>query len=753
MLRVPESGDDHFSLTAGPLRVSVSESGVLRIGWDEPDWFGPARLLSAGSEAPRPVSSSRTEVTIAAGDVAARVRAVSDEPVVVLRLEAPSGGRGLGTGAFASPSVAWHFDPAARDDGGAPESMRAFGHQYTEFALPVFSDAAMSRWRLLPFRPPIVMPLGVVAPDGRTILLAPLSSFHELVIVVPAGTDDAAKGLLAGWHGDIDEVDAGFATELAVIAGDGARDCYDRWARLLRAASGVAPPPRDADTLGTRVSYWTDNGSAYWYRTEPGHDAASTIVAAVDDLEARGVPVGAVQLDSWWYPHEVLRPFDTDEWEVPPTGMIRWAPRDDVLPDGIEALRERLGRRPLVTHCRHLSARSPYTHEFPAWVDGDRAHPATAEMYERLLDQAVGWGVEVFEHDWLIECFLGVRELRAPGRAARWQEGIDAGLTARNLHAQWCMASPADFAQTSRLNRVTSIRTSGDHGYLVGPGVLWAWFLHNNMMARALGLWPYKDVFHSAHGSETREVEALLAALSAGPVGIGDRVGRADPDLIRRTCRADGVLVRPDVPIAAIDRAAFDAPVWSGEPIVASTHTQHSAGRWGYAVVCNVGIEPAVRAARVDLPGLGSDRPDAREVALYDWRTGSIDVMPRDGSYEVMLDPAGWDFRVIVPVLRGGLAVVGDPALYACGGDTRIADVAAAGDGVDVTVLGAGEPVRLIGTAPRPVSARILAPAADAAVVTDYDADRSAWELELEVDAAGWTKIRIELEPDAGGAM
>src|SRR4029079_11695287 len=191
----------------------------------------------------------------------------------------------------------------------------------------------------------------------------------------------------------------------------------------------------------------------------------STVVAAVDDLEARGLPVGAVQLDSWWYPHEVLRPFDTDEWVVPPSGMVRWEARDDVLPDGVNALRERLGRRPLVTHCRHLSSQSPYLDDFAMWVDADRAHPQTSELYERLLDQAVGWGVEVFEHDWLIECFLGVRGLRGPGRAAAWQEGMDKALGARDLHAQCCMAPPADFAQTSRLHHVTSIRTSGDHGY------------------------------------------------------------------------------------------------------------------------------------------------------------------------------------------------------------------------------------------------------------------------------------------------
>jgi len=755
MRRVGDAADRSNTPVAGPLVARLNAAGALQIGWHEPgrderDWLGPGRLVTPDASAPTRTTASADALTIETDWVIGAVCALANEPVLVLRLEARESRRGFGSGEFAAPVVAWHFDPYGRAENGAPEGMRAFGHQYTEFALPVFSDANMSYWRLLPFRPPVVMPLGLVAPDGRTLLLAPLQSFHEQVIAVPASREQARAGLRAGWHGDVDDVEAGFATELAIIAGGGARECFARWAALLRSVSGVPAPERDSDVLGTRLSYWTDNGSAYWYRTEPGHDPASTVVAAVGDLEARGLRVGAVQLDSWWYPHEVLRPFDTDQWVVPPTGMVRWEPRADVLPDGVGALRERLGRRPLVAHCRHLSSQSTYLDDFAMWVDGDRAHPQDGELYERLLDQAVAWGVEVFEHDWLIECFLGVRALRAPGRAAAWQEGIDTGLGARNLHAQWCMASPADFAQTSRLRHVTSIRTSGDHGYLVGPSVLWAWFLHTNVMARALGLWPYKDVFHSTAGSATRDVEALLAALSAGPVGIGDRIGEADPEIVRRTCRADGVLVRPDVPIAALDRAAFAAPVWSGEPLVAAAHTQHSAGRWGYVLTCNVATDQQPHGARIALTDVGEDGPGTDSVALYDWRNGRIDVLPRAGAYDVELEPAGWDYRVAAPVLVDGLAVVGDPGLYACAGDTRIADVTVDRGDVVVTVLGAGELVHIVGWSSAPISARAWSPASGAGeVATGYDAVSGSWRLAVAVGAAGWSKVRIRRLPDA----
>ncbi len=59
------------------------------------------------------------------------------------------------------------------------------------------------------------------------------------------------------------------------------------------------------------------------------------------------------------------------------------------------------------------------------------------------------------------------------------------------------MATPADLAQTVTLTQVTSVRTSGDHGYIATPGQLWAWFCTTNALARSLGLMPFKDVFRA----------------------------------------------------------------------------------------------------------------------------------------------------------------------------------------------------------------------------------------------------------------
>ena len=398
---------------ADGLAFEIDAGGTARVAWREPDWLGPVGLrVAAAGRAGEPAlaSASRSE---GADDLGAfeslelgwepppplairtSVRAYRDRPILVLRLEAAAELSGFATGVFDEPTVAWPWlRPERRAERGLPEGTRAFGHQYTEFAMPTQSDASLAGFFLLPFRPAVVEPLFLLAPDGRALLLAPQGGFHEQVIAVPRARDAAAAGVRCGWHGDLDRAPAGFATELAVWAGRGPRACLEAWAAALRERHRTQRPGRYADALGSRLSYWTDNGAAYWYRSAPGKGVEATLVAAAESLREQGIPFGAFQLDSWFYPHEKLREFDLDdEYAVPPTGLLGWDARSDILPRGIGALRRALGDPPLVAHCRHFSSASPYFERLDAWRDGDRAHPSGPELYERLLDQAAGWGV------------------------------------------------------------------------------------------------------------------------------------------------------------------------------------------------------------------------------------------------------------------------------------------------------------------------------------------------------------------------
>jgi hypothetical protein len=316
------------------------------------------------------------------------------------------------------------------------------------------------------------------------------------------------------------------------------------------------------------------------------------------------------------------------------------------------------------------------------------------------------------------------------------------------------MASPADFMQTVTLERVTSIRTSGDYRYIIGSGALWAWFFYTNALARALGLTPYKDVFFSSSegegwdGDPSCECEALVAVLSSGPVGIGDRLGRTDRALVMRTCREDGMLVKPDVPVAALETCYHGHPTVEPLPLVGEAHTRHPAGLWHYVVGIHVwrGEEPI--AYRFDLEGLGSLRPTEALLA-YDFRRAQaerIEASSAEPAWEVELEPQDWDYRILCPILPGEIAIVGDVSRYASAGDARLRDVRATGSGLAFEALGSpGERFEITGWSARPPrAARALDANGERPLHVRYEG--RLFQIPIAVGERGWLGVQIDAD-------
>jgi hypothetical protein len=750
-----------------------------RVEWKEIDWLGPVDVAvhtktGADNSPLRYVSRDfvgRDDLGEYAGldldwsplpfALHTSARAYANRSLIVLRIAAPDGAGNLASGEFAQPSVAWSFRPTCRLQDGIPHGTATYGHQYSEFALPVSGDANCGGFFFVPHRPAIVEPLLFIAPDGRTLMLAALDSFHEQIIAVPPDAEHLEEGARWGWHGDLVDVPAGFATELALWAADSPRQALAQWGQYLLERYKTQRLTRYADDLVGKLSYWTDNGAVYYYRTEPGCDYTTTLERVVGVLRERDVPIRSLQLDSWFYPHRYLRPVSSEGAPVvPPSGMMRWEPRDDLFPDGFSDLQQRTGGLPLAFHSRHFSSESPYFSERAAWRDGDYAHPSGPNLLEDLIAQAASWGGLTYEQDWMVESFLGVRGLReAPGRAKAWQETLDRAAGEHGMHLQWCMSTPADFLQSVTLRNLASIRTSGDYRYLFDNGLNWVWFLHTNALARALGLLPYKDVFLShgatslSDGEAYAEVEALLAALSAGPVGIGDQIGYSNRDIVLRCCREDGVLVKPDVPIAAIDRCFQANAFLRPEPLVGECHSLHPSGYWTYVAAFNACRAKQPMQVRVSLADLGVARP-LRPVIVYDWRRRSFEPIEADDGWTVDLEFQEWDYRIVCPLLSGDMTVFGDTGKYASVGDRRVARIRNGDGELRFQVRGAPNTcVEVHGYARRrPLEARRWIPE-NTIVLADgntsqadtwsWDAGTGEWIVRVDVGQLGWVDVAL----------
>ena len=319
---------------------------------------------------------------------------------------------------------------------------------------------------------------------------------------------------------------------------------------------------------------------------------------------------------------------------------------------------------PLVLHARHVAADSPYvTNTDDWWVDA-AAHPRDSGFFRRWFDDAVRWGATCIEQDWMLMYWFGVRGLRnEPDRAAEWQRALNDHANATGVGLIWCMATPADLVLAASLDRVVAVRTCDDYRFAEDPAFLWTWFLTVNRLANALGLRPFKDCFFSRgdvddgddeiDGDRHAELEALLSALSGGPVGIGDRIGRTDRDVVMRTCEADGRLRRVDGAIAATDDCLFGGPA-RGEGLMWATTTATTAGGdvWTYVVAINTATSRRAIRDRLELVG---------ERDVYEWRAGKS---RRCAVLEVELAARDWALWVVSPPRGGDVRIVGDPTKY-----------------------------------------------------------------------------------------
>jgi Raffinose synthase or seed imbibition protein Sip1 len=586
-----------------------------------------------------------------------------------VRLRATIDLRGFATRRFARPAAAAALSLATTTNSDEPQLL---GLAFTQFALPVVAGPSLD----FDFRPapnlhsPSALGLLLIRSRTRTTLLAPLTNVHEQIVSVADGA------LRWGWHGDLDDLPAGYETTLGVYDGASPTDVMNHWVEELCAGERPEIRRRDTNPLTSHLSYWTDNGAAYWYRTEPGRTIGATVAEAVERLCATGVPVTAVELDSWFYPHETPRPIAEIGYpsDVPPTGMMRWAPRPDAFDDdpgedgrdAIERWADAAGHPPLVLHARHVSPASPYLDEGGDWwVDDLAAQPIDPEFFRRWFDDAARWGACCIEQDWMLMYWFGVRAMRAaPGRAARWQAALDRHAGDTDLGLLWCMATPADLILAASLPNVIAVRTSDDYRFAEDPAVLWIWFLTVNRLAGALGLPAFKDVFFSQRpapeadsidGDAHAEFEALLSALSAGPVGIGDRIGHTDAGIVLRTCDDDGRIRHVDHPVALVDDCLFGAPA-SGTRLAWATTTATSGGEvWTYVLAVNASIPAVAVDDALSLTELGLT--DTRSV--LEWRTGAVADLDR---LATALSPRDWAFYVVAPPDR--TADAGDLTKY-----------------------------------------------------------------------------------------
>ncbi|KAH8064544.1 hypothetical protein JL722_1421 [Aureococcus anophagefferens] len=567
----------------------------------------------------------------------------------------------------------------------------------------------------------------------RAVAAAPLTRHLESAMVATRRFDTTAPLIALGPAATLDALPTGYAHETLLVGARGVDAVLRKLGDALLAVGGKRRAPPAGPVL-RQLGYWTDRGSFYYGNPRrPGDSMAETLLAVRDAWDAAGLPVRYLQLDDWWFQQHNGDFGGMVDWTGCTANCSPGGPA--VFPEGLGAFADGLGA-PVALY---MGLVSNFTRHGPVRLDGRFAVPASRQFYDdlfRTMTKTLRRRPALFEQDFLSYWFGKGRGppsfLSTPGAGEQWLRDLDAAALSAGVPVQLCMNTPATILASTRLQSATHARASMDNtrdpltaSWKVGLAA---------SLLRAVGLAASVDnVFASAGGDggchggfncsqPNPYFEVALAALSGGPVGIGDAAEALNASAARAAASRDGNLLRPTRNLATLD-AAFRLSFWDlRERNLWAAETRLGEYVWHY--VLSVFLD---EAEELDLVlDLGRD---TRRAVAVDWPlTGGDRVYVTthlDPSAPLVLEASPFDrenarfvrarLAVVAPVApRSEFAVLGELDKVVVAG--RVVRVVDDDDGVDVSVAAdPGEVVALSVVHPWTYATLTTACAADAA--------------------------------------
>lgn len=443
---------------------------------------------------------------------------------------------------------------------------------------------------------PVVLhqPVWSTGSKPQAAVLGALSNFKDTILgIVPDPVVSGSFRWVFGPHGHLDALPAGFTAELAILApsvqapgrfavypGDaGITAAVYEFGSMLRAVYNTTRFTPASDMGVTALSYWSDNGQVYdgdyWEQQGCLETAGEVFTGLQSWYGQHGVPVQSYQLDPYWFSRGTP---GNGNWTAAPT---IWGP------NGFQQALDAGMRFTLYTFFWAVPPHNTFT-EF-SWkvspkmnnfVGGPIAQVAAEDslaFHTELMRRCKLWKCVGFESDFMDFNYFAFNEnLNITGHFAQWLDGMSAAAVTAGIPVQLCMPLPSDLLLSVQLPGVSNIRASSDNDLTYADGNRWRIGL-TSMLQGALntrpffdGMWTYPtyssadatDVpYPAGYTQNATELGIAISLLSTGPIGLGDKLGFTNATLASLTCASNGVLLKPSLPAAPVDRYfLYDQP-------------------------------------------------------------------------------------------------------------------------------------------------------------------------------------------------
>ncbi|HVZ26125.1 MAG TPA: hypothetical protein VG842_08730 [Sediminibacterium sp.] len=495
----------------------------------------------------------------------------------------------------------------------------------------------------------------------QAFVVSPASDFM-VSMMSGNGTGRIASGL----NPEVQQLPEGFTHSSIFVMGRNIHTAWNRWGEALRNIYQRKRPAADADPMLRYFGFWTDNGGDYYYHYDTTLGYAGTLLAVRDHYKKEGIPLGYMQLDSWWYQKtrnnvygiqgadKKIKEYPVGRWNLS-GGLWKYEADPQLFPQGLKAFRQQLGL-PLITHNRWIDSASPYHQQYK--ISGISA--IDSGYWNEVMAYLHDAGVAGYEQDWMNYAYTNNPEMISDIRIGNaFTDEMAKAAGKYGISLQYCMGLPRYFMQGLKYNNLTTIRTAGDRF----KPERWFNFIFTSQLAYEMGIWPWSDVFRSGEKGNM-----IVSVLSAGPVGTGDSIGHENKDNIFLASRKDGVLVKPDLPLLPMDRDYLHFAQKKKLPVLAHTYTQHGDIRTSYVFAfmedSTLEHQYSFTPAELDYSG---------RVAIFNPFTAHLRIQKADLLYRGQIPEDRYQLLEIAPVDSvSGIAFFGDAGKIAATGKKRL---------------------------------------------------------------------------------
>jgi hypothetical protein len=281
------------------------------------------------------------------------------------------------------------------------------------------------------------------------------------------------------------------------------------------------------------------------------------------------------------------------------------------------------------------------------------------------MNHAKEGGIVVYEQDWMKNQIESIPYLRKNYKAKeRWLKNMAIAAKSNDIDIFYCMETPEMLLYSVKHNNINISRCSGDYNHRWPLTYRFIDLTQTNILFNSIGINSHPDVFRSRSIEEVKfrpfgekhpKLRCLIQILGAGLVCPGDKKENVNWELLQKTCRNDGLLLKPDRALTANDLMFKPHRKY----YISDTYTKKSNGLiWHYILITNIWPR-RVKEGFITPKELGFSE---EEFIFYDYKSEIMKRIQNESIINIgVLKKYDYKYYILCPIIDESIALIGCP--------------------------------------------------------------------------------------------